>query len=93
MKSQNTFLHLFCQGIAPKNFACNAGKIFRALDNDVKPKSKHTRSDTSLRALITKHSLRYTLIHPKQERVETNGDGVERPCMRKCSNSDTIVRV
>ena len=58
MKSHNTFLRLFCQGIAPKNFACNAGKIFRALDKDDKTKSNHARSDTSLRVLITNHSLK-----------------------------------
>ena len=62
MKSHNTFLRLFCQGIAPKNFACNAGKIFRALDNDDKTKSNHTRSDTSLRVLITNYSLKVCVV-------------------------------
>ena len=46
--------HPFCQGVAPKKFARQACKIFRALDNDKKLKSKHARSGIPPRALIAK---------------------------------------
>ena len=46
--------YFFCQGIALKNFACIASKIFRALDNDFSLKSKHARSGFPPRTLITK---------------------------------------
>ena len=47
-----SFMHPFCQGIAPKKFARKARKIFRALDNDDKLKSKHARSGLPPRALV-----------------------------------------
>ena len=48
----SSFERPFCQGIAPKKFARQACKIFRALDNDKKLKSKHARSGSPPRALI-----------------------------------------
>ena len=56
-----SFLHSFCQGIAPKNFAGTACKIFRALDNGSKLKSKHARSGSPPRALIAQ--LRPSIYH------------------------------
>ena len=41
--------------------------------------------------VVFRHALSMcTIIHPKQEQVETNGDGVEHPCMRKCPMRDTF---
>ncbi len=50
----SSFERPFCQGTAPKKFARQACKIFRALDNDEKLKSKHARSGSPPRALIVK---------------------------------------
>ena len=55
---------LFVKELRRKNLHGKAGKIFRALDNAVKLKSKHARSGFPPRALITKIlSTTHSLLH------------------------------